>query len=137
MAPLPRTNQSGNDISAWHMLNISTHYQHICIFIYRDGTLCLARLKHGTCSKCRNSSDLTHFYSFGAKLFFLFLYNEDPHLLKLLIDFLKHLLIKLGLYAKERSFRYFDTCFAASSDEPVGCSALEIICQNISPGVRS
>ena len=102
MAPLPRTNQSGNDISAWHMLNISTHYQHICIFIYRDGTLCLARLKHGTCSKCRNSSDMTHFYSFGAKLSFLFLYNEDPHLLKLLINFLKHLLIKLGLYMRRR-----------------------------------
>ena len=51
--------------------------------------------------------------------------------------FLKYLFIKLLVYAKERSFRYFDTSFAASSDEPVGCSALGIICQNISPGVRS
>ena len=105
MAPLPRTNQSGNDISAWHMLNISTHYQHICIFIYTDGTLCLARLKHGTCSICRNSSDMicdmTNFFFFLEKLFFLFLYNEDPHLLKLLINFLKHLLIKLGLWEGE------------------------------------
>ena len=88
MAPLPRTNQSGNDISAWHMLNISTHYQHICIFIYRDGTICLARLARNTEHAANAATPLIKtlsfydtFFFFFSKLSFLFSQNEDPHIL--------------------------------------------------------